>query len=58
MPTNGGYYYGFWEENPRKWARCKAQAAEQMLADGWLIHSKKFLEVQRRKAKKIWDSSK
>lgn len=50
MPTDTGYYYGFFESNPRLWAQCINEAKKTMLADGWVIHAKKFFTVHIRKA--------
>lgn len=57
MPTNGGYYYGFWEADPRRWERCRREAAAQMVAQGWNPKAGKFDEVMRRRAMKLWRDS-
>lgn len=54
MPTNAGYYYGFSDVDPRRWERCRKQAAAHMLAQGWSPKAGKFPEVQRRRALRIW----
>ena len=54
MPTSGGYYYGFWESDPRRWERCRQQAAAQMVAEGWNPHAGKFGQVQMKRARKLW----
>lgn len=54
MPTNSGYYYGFWEADPRRWDRCMAAAEKAMLAQGWNRRAGKFDEVRRRKALQLW----
>ncbi len=54
MPTHGGYYYGFWEADPRRWERCRKEAAAQMVAEGWHQRAGKFDEVLRRRARKLW----
>jgi len=54
MPTHGGYYYGFWEADPRRWERCRATAAAQMIADGWNKYARKFGAVQTKRALKLW----
>jgi hypothetical protein len=54
MPTSGGYHYGFWEADPRRWERCRQQAAAQMVAEGWNPHAGKFSQVQMRRARKLW----
>lgn len=56
MPVQGGYQCGFWEADPRRWERCRAKAALQMVADGWNKHSKKFSTVQTKRAIKLWNS--
>jgi len=53
MPSCGGYEY-FWEEDPKRWLRCKNMAAKQMLAEGWSKCARKFSCVQTRRAKKLW----
>lgn len=54
MSTMTGYQLGFWEADPRRWARCMEQAAATMLAQGWIRLSRRFGEVQRRRALKLW----
>lgn len=54
MPTSGGYYYGFWEADPRRWERCRRETAAQMVAEGWNPRAGKFDEVLRRRARKLW----
>lgn len=54
MPCNGGYYYGFWEADPRRWERCRRDAAMQMLSEGWDAHARKFDAVRDKRAKKLW----
>jgi hypothetical protein len=46
----------FWEANPRRWEVCRKDAASQMLAEGWILKSKKFNEVQNKRALKLWRS--
>ena len=48
------YYYGFWEANPRLWARCQRLATEQMLKSGWKRYAGKFEMVMQKKALKFW----
>lgn len=54
MPTTATFWYGFWEADPRRWERCRRDAAATMLAEGWNKHAKKFDEVVRRRAMKLW----
>ena len=56
MPTCGGYYYGFWQANPRRWDRCCRDAAAQMIAEGWNKYARKFSEVHRKRALKLWNA--
>lgn len=56
MPTNGGNYYGCWEADPRRWERCRQQAAAQMVAQGWPPKAGKFAEAQHRRALRLWRS--
>lgn len=56
MPCHGGG--AFWEENPKLWEKCKREIAEEMIAAGWSKHARKFGEVQRRKAMKLFLNSK
>ena len=46
---------GFWEADPKKWERCLFQAQTEMIAEGWETHSRKFLMVQYKRAKKLWE---
>jgi hypothetical protein len=54
MPNNGGYWYGFWESNPRRWEACRRAAAAQMVAEGWNQHARKFHDVMLRRARQLW----
>ena len=54
MPSSGGYWYGFWEENPRLWEKCRKDAAAQMIASGWKSYAGKFDQVMRKKAFSLW----
>ena len=54
MPTSGGYQY-FWEVDPRRWERCRAEAGQQMIAEGWNPHAGKFDQVRRKRAMKLWN---
>lgn len=53
MPTSLGLAR-FWESDPRRWERCRQQAAAQMISEGWPPKAKKFSEVQIRRATKLW----
>ena len=57
MPTNACYQVGFWQADPRKWEKCRQAAAAQMLAEGWNKHARKFSEVQRKRAMKLWHTN-
>jgi hypothetical protein len=52
MPTIG--QGAFWNEDPRRWARCRQAAGAAMVAQGWSPHARKFLDVQNRRAMKLW----
>lgn len=52
MPTTG--FPKFWESDPRRWDRCRREAAAQMVAQGWNPKAGKFNEVQMRKATQLW----
>ena len=54
MPTGGGYWYGHGDADPRRWERCRREAAAQMVAQGWNPKAGKFGEVQMRRALKLW----
>lgn len=56
MPTTCEYGSP-WSSDPRRWERCRQQAAAQMVAQGWPPKAGKFLEVQRRRAIQIWRAS-
>ena len=55
MPSSGRYYYGFWEENPKLWTKCKTEATAQMIAEGWKTYANKFDRVMEKRAMKLWD---
>ena len=38
---------------PRLWEKARRLVANEMLANGWNKHAKKFTEVQLRKARKL-----
>ena len=52
MPTSGEYSYG--PADVHRWHRCRQQVAAQMLADGWNRHARKFSEVQKRRAWRLY----
>lgn len=54
MPSTGGHWHGFWESDSRRWEGCRRDAAAQMVAQGWNPHAKKFSEVQKRRAMRLW----
>jgi hypothetical protein len=54
MPTATGYQCGFWEADPRRWERCRRDAATGMLAEGWNPRARKFDEVMIRRARRLW----
>lgn len=58
MLTYGTYYYGFWEENPKLWAKCKQAAAAQMIAEGWKTYAGKFDMVMKKRAMRLWNGAK
>jgi len=53
MPGSYSYEY-FWETNPRKWEHCRKAAANLMLSEGWHPKARKFDEVLRKRAYKLW----
>ena len=57
MPTYGGYYYGFWEANPKLWEKCKKSATAQMVAEGWKTYAGKFDRVMKKRAMKLWNAA-
>lgn len=54
MPTTGGYYYGFWEADPRRWERCRQQARAELIAEGFDRLSKKLDDAVRKRAMRLW----
>lgn len=54
MISTGGYWYGFWEKNPKLWERCKKIVTAQMVAEGWKTYANKFDRVMQKRAKKLW----
>lgn len=46
--------YGFCDSDPRRWERCLRQATREMVAAGWKTYARKFDEVMKRKAMKLW----
>ena len=53
MPSCGSG--SFWEVDPRRWERCRQEAAKAMIAEGWNPKARKFDEVRRRRAMRLWD---
>ncbi len=54
MPSCGGG--SFWEVDPRRWERCKKEAGNNMIAEGWNRHARKFDEVRRKRAMRLWNN--
>jgi len=54
MGSDGGYYYGFWQADPKLWARCRKLATDQMVSQGWKTYTNKFNQVMRKRALKLW----
>jgi hypothetical protein len=54
MGSEGTFWYGFWEEDPEIWARCRAEATRQMVAEGWKTYANKFNRVMQKRALKLW----
>jgi hypothetical protein len=54
MPTYSGYWYSEYDSNPRKWERSCLVAKQQMISEGWNPLARKFMEVLRRRARKIY----
>ena len=52
MPTTGNCKP--WDDDPRRWERCRRDAAAQMVVDGWSRHARKFTDVMLRRALKLW----
>lgn len=52
MPMN--YYIRFSEGDIRRWEVCLRKAESQMLTEGWHPKARKFHEVRRRRALKLW----
>ena len=50
-------YVKFWEADPRKWAQCLEQAGKSMLAEGWVQGARKFSEVRRKRAMRLWSAT-
>jgi len=47
------WYYGEWR-NTARWLKCRKDAAEKMLAEGWNKHARKFHEVNLRRAAQLY----
>lgn len=54
MPTTGGYYYGFWEADPRRWERCRQQARADLIAGGFDRLSQKLDGAVEKRALRLW----
>ncbi len=54
MPVEATYWYGPHESDPRRWSRCLAKSAAAMVAQGWNKHARKFMEVNHRRAHRLW----
>lgn len=52
MPTTFGGSIS--ERDPRRWERCRRQAAAEMVAEGWPAKARKFPEVQHRRAVRLF----
>lgn len=52
----GSYY--FWEANPRLWEECKKNITAQMVADGWKTYAKKFDDVMKKRARRLFEARK
>src|ERR1035437_1944649 len=52
--------YGFiskQQQYPRQWEECQRKVAKQMIDAGWNKHARKFDEVLKRKANKLFVTS-
>lgn len=54
MPTIQTYHYS--DLNPHRWLRCRQIAGAAMIKEGWNPHAKKFLDVQRKRATRLWNA--
>ena len=54
MPTYGGYQFGPWEADPRRWARCRVKARADLIAGGWDRLSKKLDDAVRKRAERLF----
>ncbi len=55
MISLGGYYYGPWESNPKRWARALREVTLQMVAEGWKTYANKFDRVLKKRAIKLFN---
>ncbi len=46
-----------WEVDLGLWERCREQVAKQMLAQGWTPRARKFNDVRRRRALRLFFES-
>lgn len=44
----------FPERDPHKWQRCLNAVKADMLADGWNRHARKFWQVQKHRAMRLY----
>ena len=58
MPSWSAHYCGFWESNPKLWEKCQNEISNQMIADGWTSHAKKFNSVMRIRARNLFMTKK
>lgn len=54
MPTFG--FASAFDRHPQLWARCRSDVADAMVAEGWNRHARKFLEVQARRARRLFSA--
>lgn len=40
--------------DPRRWERCRKQAAIAMIAEGWKPYARKFDGIQQKRARKLF----
>ena len=58
MGSDGSYWYGFWEEDPRLWEKCRKEASAKMVCEGWKTYANKFNRVMVKRAFKLWRAAK
>lgn len=54
MPTGGGYHSRFWESDPKRWAKCRQEVEDAMVAEGWNPKARKFNDVRHKRAVRLW----